>query len=378
MSDDHKLTAMLTNPALAKVVFLNCDVFSLGKIRRKDGETDDFIEALKQPNPFQTQRQWLWSYRFWLMFGSSYLKPTSTRLDSDRLYMYWLNSSCLDWNDDKFDKLDKLVFSKTLTNELGNLTVDYQYNDGKTKTFKLSELIAFHDLTNNTGNWYKGQSRIDAIAKILCNVDQGLDAKNINLEFSRKFLVGGNYDPAKNLADLGTMHDIEKDDIQSKLRGGEDVLPNKAAIQINRFIDDLSNMNFDDNYDSDLVKIGGIFNVPKELLDNLKEGGNTFENQDRALSRHISYSESPKGMDLIEGLANHFSKNPEDYEMSWDHLPAMQKDSKTEAEVSEKNAKTLGALVDNGADVNAAAELLGIDLVFTTPEPVDEEIIIEE
>lgn len=355
---------MLTNPALAKVVYLNCDVFSLGKIKRKDDAVDEFIRAINKPNHFQTLRQFLWSYRFWIMFGNAYLKPNTKILANERLQLYWINSSCIDWGKETTDQLDKFILSNQSFKRIEDLKVTYTFNDGTKTEIKLGELIPFQDLTNNTGNWYRGNSRIDALHKIISNNESGLDAKNINLEFSRKFLVSGNYDPAKNLEGFSTMQDLEKENINQKLRGNEAVIPLKAQADIKRFVENLAKLELDDSYNEDLMKIGSIYNMPTELLDTLKEGA-TYENQDAALSRHICYSEMPKAQDLLEGLCNYFGVNVDDYEMSWDYLPFMQEDEKDRAEVNSKNALTLEQLVKMGADRTEAAEYLRIDLEFS-------------
>ena len=79
LTEEQRMRYMLTNPALAKVVSMNCDIFSLGKIERVDGENDAFLEALKKPNYFQTLRQFLWSYRYYTMFGNAYIKTNSKK-----------------------------------------------------------------------------------------------------------------------------------------------------------------------------------------------------------------------------------------------------------------------------------------------------------
>lgn len=364
LSDDQKLRLMLTNPALAKVVFLNCDVFSLGEIRRVDGDVDDFVRKLQRPNYFQNLRQWLWDYRFWLMFGTSYLYSSSRLANQDKGQMYWLNSTCLDWDSSLDDDLEGFVLSERSLNQIKKLEVDYTFSNGKVKSFRLEQLTPFHDLSNGGGNWYRGHSRIDALAKILLNVDEGLDAKKINLEFAKKFLVSGSYDPEKHLESLVTLDNIERLDIEKEIRSNKSVYPIKSMVEIKRFVEDMAELEFDEAYESDLIKVGSMYNIPKDILDFGRGEGATYENQDRSLSRHISYSEEPKGAELVEGLCRQFDLDPSQYEMSWAHLPAMQRDTKTEASVAEQNARTLQILIASGADANEAAEYLGIDLTF--------------
>lgn len=370
---------MLTNPALAKVTYLNCDVFSLGKIERVDGETDDFIRMLQNPNRFQTMRQWLWSYRFWIMYGNAYLKPNTAIVGNSRAQLYWLDSSKIDWDEASLENLDELVLSNATQSRVERVEVRYEYQNGKSENFRLGELLPFHDLTNNTGNWYRGESRIDALKKILQNNESTLDAKNINLEFVRKFLVSGNYDPTKNLTSFATMQDVEQDDIENKLRGNKSVLPIKSQVSIERFVENLADLKLDEAYTSDLLVIADMYGIPKELISVLLEGS-TYENQEKALSRHISYSEMPKAQDLLEGLCGHFGLNADDYHMTWDYLSFMNHDNYKESQVNERNARTLAQLLDAGVNAEDALELLGMDVRIeekddneTATEPNQEE-----
>lgn len=370
LTPEIKLKYMLTNPALAKVIFLNCDVFSLAEIKRKDEKEDDhLLNLLKNPNYFQTQRQFLWTYRFWLMFGNSFLKPNNKRIDSDYQQLYWLQPTKIEWDNKVTRKLDKMVFSKSAYNDILNSVVKYRYNDGTKTNFQLKEIIAYQDLTNGIGNWYEGNSRIDALWKILGNSESGLDAKSINLEFARKFLVSGNYDPAKNLNSLSTMQNVEKEDIKNKLRGNEPVHPIKSEVNIKRFVDDLAKLKLDESYDSDLFKIGSMYNIPSDVLEALKKGA-TYENQEKSIGRHINYSEMPKAVDLLEGLCSYFDLDVNDYEITFNNNSFMQVFKKDEAIVNMTNARTFETYVRNGAEPNEAAEYLGIDLKFKAVENV--------
>lgn len=364
LTPDVKLKYMLTNPALAKVIFLNCDVFSLAEINRKDEKDNDpLIKLLKNPNYFQTQRQFLWTYRFWLMFGNSYLKLNSNRLESDYQQLYWLEPTKIEWDKKTQDKLDKMILSKSNYNDVLNSSFKYCYNDRTKISIQLKEIVAYQDLTNGLGNWYEGNSRIDALWKVLGNTESGLDAKNINLEFARKFLVSGNYDPTKNLNSLANMQNVEKEDIRTKLRGNEPVHPIKSEVGIKRFVDDLAKLKIDESYDADLQKIGSMYNIPMDVLEALKKGS-TYENQEKSIGRHINYSEMPKALDLLEGLCTYFGLNVDDYEITFNNNSFMQVFEKDKAIVNMTNARTLDTLVKNGADANMVAEYLGMDLQF--------------
>jgi len=359
LTEEQRMRYMLTNPALAKVVSMNCDIFSLGKIERVDGENDAFLEALKKPNYFQTLRQFLWSYRFYTMFGNAYIKTNSKIANSPSNQIYILDSSKVEFDNGLADKLDKMVYSSASMRDIQRQTITYTYNDGSQKDIPLGELLVFSDLSNNTGNWYKGASRVDALWKVLSNNESLLEAKNINLEFVRKFLVSGTFDPTKDLGSFAGMQNVEKEDIQNKIMGSNSVTPIKSAVEIKRFVDDLAKLRLDESYVNDLLVIADMYSIPKELIGALIEGS-TYENQEKALSRHISYSEMPKAQDLLEGLTRHFGVPSEDYIMTWEDLPFMQEDENVRSEVNERNIRTLTSMLALGVNMDDAKEFLGL------------------
>ena len=354
---------MLTNPALAKTINYNCDVFSTLKIVRKDENEDDLTRLLKNPNPFQTQRQFLWMYRFWIMFGSAYLKSESNNIASSNAKLFWLEPQKLTWDDKLLDKLDKLMISKKSKNDLMRETIEYTYRDGSKSFIPLADISAFHDLANGMGNWLKGNSRIDPLYKIILNSESGLDSKNINLEFSRKYLVAGQYDISKNLNSPAGMQNVEKEDIVRKLRSNQAVHPIKAQVDIKRFVDNLANLKLDESFNEDLKKIGSMYNIPSDVLEAIK-GTSTYENMEKSTARHIEYSEMPKAMDLLEGLCTQFELNPEDYELIFANNSFMKVFEKDQAEIFKSNAKTMESLVKIGGDANEIAEMLGMNLKF--------------
>ncbi len=362
LSQGQKLQAMLLNPALAKIVFLNCDVFSLAQIKRKDGKEDELVKLLKKPNYFQTQRQFLWNYRFWLMFGSSYLRAFSNKVDGTNQNLYWLDPTKIQWDEQLLNKVNKHVFSKNTLKEILKSKVSYDYGNSKTN-IELSEIKAFHDLTNSFDNWFVGLSRIDAIYKILDNIDSGLHAKKVNLKFSQKFAVSGSYNPEKDLTGFTTMQDIEKDNLETRLLSNKHVHAIKSQINIQRFVNDLAKLKLDDSYNEDLAKVGGIYNIPEEILGALKKGS-TYENQQKAIGRYVEFSEMPKANDFLEGLCQFFDLDVSAYEISFNNNSFMQAFEQEKSDALKTKVETLKILIDLGADKNKSAELLGLNLEF--------------
>src|SRR5690554_4597303 len=71
LSDLERIEWALKNPALLKVICLQCDLYSLGEFKVKVDEVEDDNHSLKKildnPNPFQTCSEFLWEFMFWKM-----------------------------------------------------------------------------------------------------------------------------------------------------------------------------------------------------------------------------------------------------------------------------------------------------------------------
>jgi len=121
--DVKKLQVVLSNPALLKVVSLQCDLFSLGKMYvykdNKEVDNDPFLEMFNKPNPYQRGSQFLWDFMFWNMLGNDYIYIDS-KIISDKNKMYLLEHSKMDFPNDMKKRGDKLILS---TSELLNILV---------------------------------------------------------------------------------------------------------------------------------------------------------------------------------------------------------------------------------------------------------------
>ena len=140
-----KINAVLSNPAALKVFALQCDLFSLAKPQvKKDGkiiEDDPFLNLLKNPNPFQSQRQFLWDYMFWNMIGNAVLYIKSGEVDRENNMMYFLDTSRIVFSKKLQENISRLVFSKKEINNIENELVEYKNVNGKSNFFKVKELL---------------------------------------------------------------------------------------------------------------------------------------------------------------------------------------------------------------------------------------------
>lgn len=320
LTAEQKLRTILSNPACLKVFALNSDLFSLGRINTEDQE--EYLKTLrKTPNYKQTWAQFYWDCMFWTMTGTAYLYKSGGRLLQNGNTLQWLNPAKLDFNPSTVQKMADFIFTQSTYKDITSDTVRYNVGNGKIRYIPLNEITPMHDLSSGPNdNFYIGVSRIDALYKIICNSEEALDAKNINLEFSRKWMVSGVNDPT-NVAKL-PMGEPEKESIREALRGGEDVLPTKSPVDIKRFTDNMANLKLDEAYEADYYKIGSMYGIPKDILETYQGKNSTYDNQEKALMRHIEYGMKPKGELLTDILESQL--DIEDTEMSWDHLSCYQ------------------------------------------------------
>lgn len=375
-SDLAKITAVFSNPAVLKVFKLQCDMFSMGIPYVYEGdkeiEDDPILQMLRNPNPLQPmQSQWLWDYMFWNMLGTSYLYVDSDIVSPDNK-MYFLDPAKITFPRELEKRKDKMIFSKQSWNELQKTIIEYRYDDGEVFKFPFSKLLICTDLTNGTGNWFKGNSCIDALYKIISNSEAALDANNINLQYSGKFLVGGTADPKDVTKQPLTKE--EKESIESIMSGQKKVHAVKSLIEIKRFVENLQQLALDEAYLNQYYIIGSMYNIKRDVLEANISKGSTYENQEKAMGGHVSYTLEPKGNYLFEALAKRFGYFDAGKKIciSWDHLPFMQIFEADRAKVRNMNVSTLNALLKAGVKFEAANNFLDLGFKNTDyekPEP---------
>lgn len=381
--DIDKLLCIFKNPALLKVFCLQCDLFSLAHVyvyNKKDNQIEDdpALNRFADPNPLQSQSQFLWDFMFWKMVGNAHLYMDSKLVDRDNAPMYWLEHSKIEWPLSLEKNKDKLIFSQAKIKELMDTTITYRYEDGTTFKFPLSKMITITDLTNGTGNWFKGFSRIDALYKVISNSEVSLDSKNINVRYTAKFLVSGQQDP--NDVTKLPMGQTEKDDIEKKINGdswqertdGEkQVHAVKSMVDIKRFVSDLRVLELDKSFLSDYFLIGSMYNIPRDVLEAYQSS--TFENQEKARAGHVSYTLEPAGEQLGAALAKVWGYDSKRRKIifSWDHLPFTQVFEKERTSIQYQKAQTMQILLKLGLsleDVN-----IFLDTEFTENETTTEQ-----
>lgn len=368
-TERQKLAAVLSSPAVLKVFALQCDLFSMGKVTVEDANEkeipkDPFLSLLKKPNPFQNETQFLWDFMFWNMLGTDNVFIDSKIVDRKENRMYFLDPSKMIWPTELQRQSDHMVFSDQTIKERGKQLITYRYNDGSTKQIPLEKLLIITDLTNGVGNWYKGTSRIDALYKIISNSEFALDAKNINIRYSGKFLIGSPNETGAT-EKLG-LSETERNDIRDKIdTNGQQVWPLRSMIQIRRFVENMAQLELDKAFLADYFLIGNMYNIPRDVLE--AYNSSTYENQEKARAAHVNYTLEPKGNSFMDGFETYFGYDAQgkNIKMSWNHLPFMQVFEKEKAEVAKVKIDSLTLLLNLGVDVEQANEFLGTNFEIT-------------
>lgn len=348
INDAQKIQTAIENPAFLKILSLNCDLFSLGKINSYENDKlkeRDFLYGLKKrPNFYQTWTQFDWEYMFYRMiFGYAVLRRSGNILN-DSNQLYWLNPAKIQFKDNAFSKQ---VFSQAVFNKMQKETITYTHYDGSKETISVAELSFIQDLTNTcNNNYYKGASRMDALYKVISNSDNALDAKGVNLNFAQKFLFSGKTS-ADNIS-ATPMKEEEKLSIENAAKGNKKVHAVKSPVSVDRFVKDIANLKLDESYMSDLFLIGSMYNIPRDVIEASIEGS-TYENQEKSTGRHVEYSLKPAGQALTDVIEETFSL--QDIRMEWTHLAFNQVFEKDRSERQKLQLENLKLAQDLGVTI---------------------------
>lgn len=367
--DIEKLNMVFNNPAMLKVVALMCDLFSLGEVYvYQNGKTINhpFLNFINNPNPRQSKQQFLWDFCFWNMIGNDYCYIDTPDLDKfNGVKSYFLEPSKMEWPLVMDQMQDKLFLSRSSEDKLQSTIITYRYKDGTTFEFPFKKLLHIPDLTNGTGNWFKGSSRIDALTKVISNSEEAMDSKNVNLRMSAKYMVSG-----KNSFDDTTkvpLTNEEKLDIETKAQSKNPVTALKSLADIKRFVENIANLELDKSFLSDYFFIGTMYGVPKDVLEALASG--TYENQEKARGALVSYCLQPRANSLMNGLKKMFGVEGVDFVMDWEHLPFMQVFAKDRADIDKTKAETLLLLMKAGIKLDEINATLDTNFTEIDYEP---------
>jgi hypothetical protein len=313
-NEQNKLDTILNNPAILKVFCFLSDTYSQVKIDKYQNDKlveKDFLYSYKKtPNDWQTWTDLFWEHRFWLAGGNAYLYV-------DANVWYYLRPSGLEFTTEQIKEFSQISFSGKYKKDVINKTFKYRNENNVIQVLKFSNLHVFTDMSGGvSGNWLKGNSRLDALYQIAINSELALQSKGTNLKYTEKFLVSGQHD-AKDTSSR-PMSETEKDSIEISLEKGRKVNATKSKVDMQQMVSNIDQLKLDQAFESDLIKVANMYGIPKDVIDILAKGS-TYENQEKSLGKFINYNEMPKVQQMTDTYE--VVLDEQDLRGSFKHLP---------------------------------------------------------
>lgn len=350
------LELSLKNPVLFTIVSLRSKLYSQMEIKHVNEkgeiiENSPYVKLLNTPNFFQSKEDFFFQQMWFLSTAGTNLVYQQKAFTNDvPKAIYNLIPSELDWK--QVNKLDKFIITEQEKKKFGEKTIEYKLNN-TTYNLKLSDLTPLYDLGNSlvANSPLISQSRVKAIAKVLNNIEQNLNSKNKNLQFSAKYI-------GKNTS-TGNEAQIQPSDRESieRVLSKKDVLTTNANIEYKHLVSDLKRLYLDEQFADDANKCLLAYEMNKDVL-NYFATDSTFENQVNGMINYIGNSIQQSANNTLNSLSQQWGlmEKGEKLIASFDHLPAMKTviNQKLSTFMEMQNAIKLG--LENGTITDVEAK----------------------
>lgn len=324
-NSDKYLDISLSNPVLMTVILMRARLYSQMQIKHVDRNGNEivnspYITLLKQPNFFQSQEDFLFQQMWFLSAtGNNYIYQIKAFSNETPKALYNLIPSKIDFK--KTAKVNKFITTERDKKAYGEQVFEYTL-DNQTYKIKLSDTIPLYDMANglSCNSFFKSESRVKGISKVLENIDQNLKSKNKNLQFSAKY-IGKN----QSNGNEALIRDSDKTAIESVL-SKKDVLTTNANIEYKHLISDMKKLYLDEQFAEDANKVLLAFEMNKNVL-NYFSKDSTYENQSEGVIAYIQNSIQTTAKNTMASLSSQWGliEKGEMLVASYDHLAVMQK-----------------------------------------------------
>jgi|688.fasta_scaffold09743_14 hypothetical protein len=312
------------NPVLNTIVNLRSELYSQMKIQHFDKndkviESSPYVNLLYNPNYFQSKEDFFYQQMVFLSTsGNNYIYQKKAFANELPKAIYNLIPSEIDLND--IQKLNKFLVTKQDINAFNNRKIKYKL-DGQTYDLYLTDILPLYDLANGLkdNTFMQSPSRVKAIYKVLCNIDENLASKNINLKMSQKYL-------SKNES-TGNEAQIKEDDRKNidKAIYNKSLILTNANISVQHLVTDMKKLFLDEQFADDANKCLLAFGLNKDVL-NYFAKDSTFENQEKGTIKYIQNSIQSTADNTMNSLSSQWGllDKGERLKASYDHLAVMQ------------------------------------------------------
>jgi hypothetical protein len=325
--DNEKyLHLSLTNPVLMTIIALRSKIYSQMQIQHINArgeviENSPYVKLLRQPNYFQSQEDFLFQQMWFLSAsGTNYTRQFKPFKSSELpTALFNLVPDEIDLN--KSNELDYFVYTKADLDKIGDRTIIYTMNS-KRIPIPLRELIPFYDLANGLqdNQFMQSYSRVKGIAKTLENINQNIKSKNINLQFSQKYIASN-----KSEVGAGQIQDDDRKAIYDKIDSKALSITNKN-FDVKHMVSDMKRLFLDEQFSSDALTCLLVFDMNKDVLNFFGTGGSTFENQEKGELRYLQNSIQTTANNTMNSFSSSWGliEKGEKLIAKYDHLNIMQ------------------------------------------------------
>jgi hypothetical protein len=282
-------------------------------------ESSPYVNLLYNPNYFQSKEDFFYQQMVFLSTsGNNYIYQKKAFANELPKAIYNLIPSEIDLND--IQKLNKFLVTKQDINAFNNRKIKYKL-DGQTYDLYLTDILPLYDLANGLkdNTFMQSPSRVKAIYKVLCNIDENLASKNINLKMSQKYL-------SKNES-TGNEAQIKEDDRKNidKAIYNKSLILTNANISVQHLVTDMKKLFLDEQFADDANKCLLAFGLNKDVL-NYFAKDSTFENQEKGTIKYIQNSIQSTADNTMNSLSSQWGllDKGERLKASYDHLAVMQ------------------------------------------------------
>jgi hypothetical protein len=312
------------NPVLNAIVNLRSELYSQMKIQHLDKndrviESSPYVNLLYNPNYFQSKEDFFYQQMVFLSTsGNNYIYQKKAFANELPKAIYNLIPSEIDLNNSQ--KLNKFLVTKQDINAFNNRKIKYSL-DGQTYDLYLNDILPLYDLANGLedNTFMQSPSRVKAIYRVLCNIDENLASKNINLKMSQKYLSKN-----ENDGNEAQLKDDDRKSIEGVISNKSLILTN-AKVSVQHLVTDMKKLFLDEQFADDANKCLLAFGLNKDVL-NYFAKDSTFENQEKGTIKYIQNSIQSTADNTMNSLSSQWGllEKGERLKASYDHLAVMQ------------------------------------------------------
>lgn len=371
------LDLSLTNIALFTALDVKTSMLSRGRVSvidiksEKEIENDPFTKLISNPNPFQSQQDFIKQHFWFKGLGNNVVRTIKIR-DNGKAkdinnvkYLNNLVPTCINWKE--INKINKMVMSDKDYTSLMDKEIEYMIGDNR-YPIKVADLEFFYDVSNGMTNnsLFRSKSRIDSLLPSLENIKQAQISKNINIQFSSKFIATN-----KGQAAAGgysrPLETDQKNEIERAM-SSNGIMATNADVDIKSLANNFNQLKYDDGINADAMKVFSAYGINPDVL-NWYFNKSTYDNKNQGLLDWLQNSIQVEADDWANTWTNAFGyqEQGKKIQMTFNHLPIMKAIEVERIEFIKKKSEILESLVRSGATFESAMKMLGITDLKTNP-----------